>query len=117
MFLVVNQHCRLRKRHDDDLDLAPVELLFERVNLDEVSLTGQSGQMTVKDQQQPFAKESAQRSSVTVKIEKAQLVDGDFFHAVITKGVFKRLYALLSNAEISILLLQLSEQTKRGAPT
>jgi hypothetical protein len=35
-----------------------------------------------------------------VKIEKAQLVDGDFFHAVITKGVFKRLYALVSNAEI-----------------
>ena len=117
MFLVATQHRRLRKRHNDDLDVAPVEFLFECVDLDEVCLTGQSGQMTVKDQQQPFAKESAQRSSVAVKIEKAQLVDGDFFHAVRTKGVFKRLYALVSNDEIAILLLQLFEPTKRGAPT
>ena len=117
MFVVANQHRRLRKRHDDDLDVAPVEFLFECVNLDEVSLAGQSGQMTVKNQQQRFAKESAQRRSVAVKIEKAQLVDGDFFHAVITKGVFERLYAQVSNAEIAILLLQISEPTKRGAPT
>jgi len=117
MFVVANQHRRLRKRHDDDLDVAPVEFLFECVNLDEVSLAGQSGQMTVKNQQQRFAKESAQRRSVAVKIEKAQLVDGDFFHAVITKGVFERLYAQVSNAEIAILRLQISEPTKRGAPT
>ena len=104
MFVVANQHRRLGKRHDDDLDVAPVEFLFECVNLDEVSLAGQSGQMTVKNQQQRFAKESAQRRSVAVKIEKAQLVDGDFFHEVITKGVLKRLYAPASNAEIAILL-------------
>ena len=85
VFLVVNQRCRLGKRYHNDLDVAPVEFSFKCVHLDEVSLTGQSGQMTVKNQQQPFAKEFAQRSSGTVEIEKAQLVDGDFFHAVITR--------------------------------
>jgi len=84
MFLVATQHRRLRKRDDDYLDVAPVEFLFECADLDEVSLAGQSGQMAVKNQQQPFAKESAQRNSVTVKVEKAQLVDGDFFHEAIT---------------------------------
>lgn len=85
MFLVANQHCRLRKRHDDDFDVAPVEFLFECVDLDEVSLAGQSGQVAVKDQQQPFAKICAQRDGVAVGIEKAQLVDGDFFHEIITR--------------------------------
>jgi hypothetical protein len=85
MFLVATQHRRLRKRHDGDLDVAPVEFLFECANLDEVSLAGQSSQMAVKDQQQPFAKVAAQSGSVTVEIKKAQLVNGDFFHAVITR--------------------------------
>lgn len=83
MFLVATQHRRLRKRDDDDLDVTPVEFLFECADLDEVSLAGQSGQMAVKNKQQPFAKKSAQRNSVTVKVEKAQLVDGDFFHEAI----------------------------------
>ena len=50
MFLVANQYRRLGKRYHGDLDAAPVKFLFECVNLDEVSLTGQSSQMAVKDQ-------------------------------------------------------------------
>ena len=59
VFLVVNQRCRLGKRYHNDLDVAPVEFPFECVHLDEVSLTGQSRQMTVKNQQQPLAKQFA----------------------------------------------------------
>ena len=59
VFLVVNQRCRIRKRYHNDFDVAPVEFPIECVHLDEVSLTGQSGQMTVKNQQQPLAKRFA----------------------------------------------------------
>jgi len=96
MLLVVSQHRRLGKRDNRDLDLTPVEFLFECADLDEVSLAGQSGQVAVKDEQQPFVKIPGQRDRVAVEIEKPQLVNGDFFHEVITQGVYKRRRPLYS---------------------
>jgi hypothetical protein len=91
MLLIARQHRRRRKRHDDNLDVAPVELFLECVDLDEVSLAGQSSEVAVKDQQQPVALELGQRNRFALGIEEAQLVDSDFFHGVTSKDAASRL--------------------------
>jgi len=56
MFLIARQDRRLGKRDNYDIDVAPIELVFECVHLDQVGLAGQSGKMTMKNQQQSLAR-------------------------------------------------------------
>ncbi len=90
MLLVAHQQRRLGKCNDYDLNLTSFEFRFECANLDEVSLAGQSGEVAVKDEQQPFAKIAGENRWFAVEIKKPQLVNGDFFHAVIILGVVSK---------------------------
>ena len=90
--------------------------ILECVHLDEVSLTGQSGQMTEKDQQQLLAKESVQRSAVSREDRESASGRWRLFPCGDNQGVFKRRYALVQCRNIESAITTF-EQTKRGAPT
>src|SRR5262249_45397307 len=80
--LVQNQFGRLRKRHDDDGNVAPLEFVFQRFHLAEMMLASQSSEVPEKDQEQMLMKVVLERGGVTLKIKQRQFVERNLFEHV-----------------------------------
>jgi len=78
--LIPKQLCWFGERNHRDDNATPFKFRFKRFHLTEVSLAGQSSEMSKKDEKQILLKVIAESRPVAVQIEQRQIIDDQLFH-------------------------------------
>ena len=79
--LIVAQLHRLGKGHNRDRNRATLEIGLASAHLAEVGLTGQSGEMAKKNDQEIVLKIGAEVDRIIPQIDQRQPLKGDFIHS------------------------------------
>jgi len=80
--LILEQLRRVGEGNHRDGNATPFKLRFKRLHLAEVSLAGQSSEMSKKDEKQKLLKVIGKSYPVAAQIEQLQILEDQFVHGI-----------------------------------